>query len=111
MILVIHVIVGFQLPGLHIAVIFYSKSSVKNERTSVVIEREDGLQILFRQIAGLLAKRIVCYVKEDDIVQQGEECGFIKFGSRLDIFLPIDTDIKVRLGDAVQGGISVVAEV
>jgi phosphatidylserine decarboxylase len=85
------------------------KSSSENERTTLVIENESGVSVLFRQIAGALARRIVCYAKESEKVVQGEEFGFIKFGSRVDLFLPLGTDIKVGLGDTVKGGITVLA--
>lgn len=85
------------------------KSSTENERTTVVLENKSGVSILFRQIAGALARRIVCYSKEGQESIQGEEFGFIKFGSRVDLFLPLGTDIKVGLGDTVKGGITVLA--
>jgi phosphatidylserine decarboxylase len=86
------------------------KSSTDNERTTTVVENPLGIPVLFRQIAGALARRIVWYVKEGDQVKQGEQFGFIKFGSRVDIFLPLGTEIKVNLGDIVKGGITVIAE-
>jgi phosphatidylserine decarboxylase len=86
------------------------KSSTENERTTIVIEGKNGIEILFRQIAGALARRIVWYVKEGKEVAQGEEFGFIKFGSRVDVFLPIGTKINVKLGDKVKGGKTVIAE-
>ena len=85
------------------------KSSTDNERTTVVVESEKGTQILFRQIAGALARRIVWYVKEGDRVEQTKEFGFIKFGSRVDLFLPLGTEINVKLGDVVKGGITKIA--
>ncbi|MGB4776678.1 MAG: phosphatidylserine decarboxylase family protein [Daejeonella sp.] len=91
-------------------VAWHPKSSTENERTTVVIENEKGVSVLFRQIAGALARRIVCYAKEGQEVKQGEEFGFIKFGSRVDIFLPLGTEIKVKLGDTTKGGITVLAE-
>lgn len=96
-------------PGVYL-VAFHPKSSTKNERSTVVVKRSDGLQILFRQIAGLLARRIKFYAKEGDVLQQGDEVGFIKFGSRIDIFLPIEAQLQVKLRDPVQGGVSVLAE-
>jgi len=87
------------------------KSSTDNERTTVVVETPHGVPVLFRQIAGALARRIVCYAKEGDVVEQGQQFGFIKFGSRVDVFLPLGTEIKVNLGDTVKGGITVLAEV
>ncbi|MFN5705533.1 MAG: phosphatidylserine decarboxylase family protein [bacterium] len=89
--------------GLYL-VAWHPKSSTENERTTVVYERSNGMQILIRQIAGALARRIVYYVKEGDKVEQGEEMGFIKFGSRVDIFLPIGTKINVGLNEVVKGG-------
>ena len=90
-------------PGLYL-VAWHPKSSTENERTTVVYERANGMQILMRQIAGALARRIVYYVKEGDKVTQGSEMGFIKFGSRVDLFLPLGTKIDVKLNDVVKGG-------
>lgn len=89
--------------GLYL-VAWHPKSSTENERTTVVYERANGMQVLMRQIAGALARRIVYYVKEGDKVEQGEEMGFIKFGSRVDLFLPIGTKIDVKLNEVVKGG-------
>ena len=86
------------------------KSSTDNERTTIVIESKSGVPVLFRQIAGALARRIVWYVKEGDEVKQGDQFGFIKFGSRVDVFLPLGTKINVKIGDTVQGGITVLGE-
>ena len=86
------------------------KSSTDNERTTIVIESKSGIPVLFRQIAGALARRIVWYVKEGDEVKQGDQFGFIKFGSRVDVFLPLGTKINVKIGDTVQGGITVLGE-
>lgn len=97
-------------PGLYL-VAWHPKSSTENERTTTVIERKDGVQVLFRQIAGALAKRIVWYVKEGQPVAQGGEMGFIKFGSRVDVFLPLDAKVKVSLNEVVKGGKTVLAEV
>lgn len=85
------------------------KSSEENERTTIVIENKDKKEILFRQIAGVMARRIVFYPKKDMQVQQSEDCGFIKFGSRVDIFLPLDAKLKVKIGDKVKGAINVIA--
>lgn len=85
------------------------KSSTLNERTSVCLETENGKRIMIRQIAGALARRIVCYAKEGQEVMQGEELGFIKFGSRVDVFVPLDCDIHCELEDKVKGGLSVLA--
>ena len=88
----------------------HPKSSTKNEHTTIVVANSHGVEILFRQIAGFVARRIKTYVKEGSHIQQGAECGFIKFGSRADIFLPLDAKLNVNLGDKVQGGLSVLAE-
>jgi phosphatidylserine decarboxylase len=85
------------------------KSSTENERHSVVIKK-DGTEILVKQIAGALAKRIVNYLKPGQKVEQTIEMGFIKFGSRVDLLLPIGTKINVELNQVVQGGVTVVAE-
>jgi phosphatidylserine decarboxylase len=95
-------------PGKYL-VAWHPKSSEKNERTTVVVNH-DGVPVLFRQIAGLLARRIVCYAKEGAIVQQGSETGFIKFGSRVDIFLPLGAVIKVKEGDKVKATQTVIAQ-
>lgn len=91
-------------------VAFHPKSSELNERTTVVIETQENKQVLFRQIAGAVARRIVMYSKVDDIAHAGDEYGFIKFGSRLDIFLPLDTEILVKIGDKTKGGVQKIAE-
>jgi len=90
-------------------VAWHPKSSTENERTTVVVKKSNEIEVLFRQIAGALARRIVWYVKEGDKVQQGEEFGFIKFGSRVDVFLPIGTKITVNIGEKVVGGKTVIA--
>ncbi|MFY8020620.1 MAG: phosphatidylserine decarboxylase family protein [Bacteroidia bacterium] len=97
-------------PGKYL-VAWHPKSSTENERTTTVIEKNNGVQVLFRQIAGALAKRIVWYVKEGQPVKQGGEMGFIKFGSRVDIFLPLDAKVKVELNQKVKGGKTVLAEI
>jgi phosphatidylserine decarboxylase len=91
-------------------VAWHPKSSTENERTTVVTENSAGIPVLFRQIAGALARRIVWYVKEGDKVKQGEQFGFIKFGSRVDIFVPLGTEIKVAIGEVVKGGQTILAE-
>jgi phosphatidylserine decarboxylase len=96
-------------PGKYL-VAWHPKSSTENERTTIVIENSEGVAVLFRQIAGALARRIVWYVKEGDKVEQGQQFGFIKFGSRVDVFLPLGSEIKVDLGQAVKGGRTVLAE-
>ena len=92
-------------------VAWHPTASEENERTTVVIENETYGKVLYRQIAGALAKRIVNYAKQNDKTTQGEESGFIKFGSRVDLFLPLNTKIKVQLNQKVRGGESVIAEV
>jgi phosphatidylserine decarboxylase len=84
------------------------KSSTENERTTVCYEI-NGKKVLLRQVAGALARRIVMYAEEGKSYKQGDEMGFIKFGSRVDIYLPLDTDIKVKLDDVVEGATTVVA--
>lgn len=96
-------------PGKYL-VAWHPKASTENERTTVVIENNSFGKILYRQIAGALAKRIVNYAKVGDTVLQGTDAGFIKFGSRVDVFLPIGTKINVKLGEKVVGGVKVIAE-
>lgn len=93
----------------HFHVAWHPKSSSENERTSTVLGRAKGPDILFRQVAGAVARRIVSYARVSDGVVQGTECGFIKFGSRVDVLLPADTKLQVEIGDRVKGGISVLA--
>ena len=90
-------------------VAWHPKSSTENERHSVVY-RKNGKEILIKQIAGALAKRIVNYLQAGQHVKQAEEMGFIKFGSRVDILLPLDAKINVKIGDKPQGGVTVIAE-
>lgn len=92
-------------PGKYL-VAWHPKSSTLNERTSIAVRSHHGPEVLFRQIAGALARRIVYYVAEGDVVKQGEEFGFIKFGSRVDVFLPLGTKVDVNIGDTVKGGIT-----
>lgn len=87
------------------------KSSTDNERTTVVVKNNKGYEILFRQIAGALARRIVWYCKEGDQAKQCDEMGFIKFGSRVDLFFPVGTKLNVKIGDVVKGSQTVLAEV
>ncbi|HNT51497.1 MAG TPA: phosphatidylserine decarboxylase family protein [Cyclobacteriaceae bacterium] len=96
-------------PGKYL-VAWHPKSSTENERTTVVAKMKNGTEILFRQIAGALARRIKCYVTEGQELSQGQEFGFIKFGSRVDIFLPLDSVIKAKVGDKTKGGQTVIAE-
>lgn len=90
-------------------VAWHPKASEENERTTVVVKSKIFGEVLFRQIAGALAKRIVNYAKEGGNAKQGEDSGFIKFGSRVDIYIPLDSRIKVKLNDKVRGGESVLA--
>jgi phosphatidylserine decarboxylase len=91
-------------------VAWHPKSSTENERTTVVAKMKNGTEVLFRQVAGALARRIKCYVKEGMPLEQGQEFGFIKFGSRVDIFLPLNAKITVKIGDVTKGGRTVIAE-
>ena len=95
-------------PGKYL-VAWHPKSSEKNERTSVVIRNNNFGDILYRQIAGAVARRIVNYAKTDLEVNQGEDSGFIKFGSRVDVFLPLNSNISIKKGQRVKGGISVIS--
>ena len=90
-------------------VAWHPKSSDKNERTTVVIENKKFGKIMYRQIAGAVANRIVNYAEVDKNVEQGDDSGFIKFGSRVDIFLSKDIKLKVNVGDKVKGGITIIA--
>jgi len=90
-------------------VAWHPKSSTENERTSIVIDN-GSVDVLMRQIAGKVARRIVYYLDEGDKVSQGSEVGFIKFGSRVDLFLPLNTKINVHIGQKVKGGITVIGE-
>ncbi len=94
-------------PGKYL-VAWHPKSSTENERTTVVVEN-DKIAVLFRQIAGALARRIVMYSKENDIANKGEDFGFIKFGSRVDLFFPTDTKIEVELNQVVKGNKTIIA--
>ncbi len=97
-------------PGKYM-VAWHPKSSELNERTTVVIENKSVGQILYRQIAGAVARRIVNYAKEGDQAVQGADAGFIKFGSRVDLFLPLGTKINVIKDQIVKGGVDCIAEV
>jgi len=94
-------------PGKYL-VAWHPKSSIENERTTVVIGNGED-EVLLRQIAGAMAKRIVNYVEEGDIVLQGAEFGFIKFGSRVDLYLPLDAKIEVTMGQKVKGNKTIIA--
>lgn len=103
-------------PGKYL-VAWHAKSSAENERTTICLtpnpspagEGNKRGEVMFRQIAGALARRIVFYGKENENVKQGEQCGFIKFGSRVDVLLPLGTTLNVKLNDVVTGGESVIA--
>ena len=95
-------------PGKYL-VAWHPKASTENERTTVVINNKSFGDVLYRQIAGALAKRIVNYAKKGDKVIQGTDAGFIKFGSRVDLYLPLGTELAVKLGDKVKGGTQVIA--
>ena len=92
-------------------VAWHPKASTENELTTIVLENKVYGKVLYRQIAGALARRIVNYAKEGQKVEQGIDAGFIKFGSRVDLFLPLDTKIKVKLNQKVKGGECIIADV
>ena len=90
-------------------VAWHPKSSDKNERTTVVIKNKKFGEVMYRQIAGAVARRIVNYAKVNSNVEQGDDSGFIKFGSRVDLFLSKDLNLKIKVGDKVKGGLSIIA--
>jgi len=92
-------------------VAWHPKSSELNERSTIVIETEKGDEILVRQIAGAVARRIVTYAKKDQVVTQGDELGFIKFGSRVDVFLPLGTEVEVPILQQVKANKSIIAKI
>ena len=96
-------------PGKYL-VAWHPKASTENERTTIVLDNKVFGEVLYRQIAGALAKRIVNYAEEGTEVIQGADAGFIKFGSRVDLYLPIGTELTIKLGDVVKGGTQVVAK-
>lgn len=96
-------------PGLFL-VAWHPKSSTENERSTFVTEHKNGQEVLFRQIAGAVARRICYYAKENQRVTTGEEFGFIKFGSRIDLFLPLDCEINVKIGDVVKAKLTKVGQ-
>ena len=96
-------------PGKYL-VAWHEKSSTENERTTVAVESLTNHKVVFRQIAGYVARRIVFYCNEGDEAKAGHEFGFIKFGSRMDVFLPLDTEIVCKIGDKTKGGIDVIAK-
>lgn len=95
-------------PGKYL-VAWHPKASEENERTTIVIENPTYGQVLYRQIAGAMAKRIVNYAKVGETVVQGSDAGFIKFGSRVDLFLPLDSELNIKLHQKVKGGIDIIA--
>jgi phosphatidylserine decarboxylase len=92
-------------------VAWHPKSSELNERSTIVVETKDGTEILIRQIAGAVARRIVTYSKENQVVLQGDELGFIKFGSRVDIFLPVGTEVEIPILQQVKANKSIIAKI
>lgn len=96
-------------PGKYL-VAWHEKSSEQNERTTVAVKSLTNHRVVFRQIAGYVARRIVFYCNEGDSAKAGHEFGFIKFGSRMDVFLPLDTEILCKIGDKTKGGIDVIAK-
>ncbi|NNM93833.1 MAG: phosphatidylserine decarboxylase family protein [Bacteroidia bacterium] len=97
-------------PGLYL-VAWHPKSSSENERTTVVVKTQAGYEVLFRQIAGAVARRIKYYCKLGDEAVQGAEMGFIKFGSRVDVLLPLSATINVKLNETVKGGETIIARI
>ena len=91
-------------------VAWHPKSSKENERTSIVIKHKNGNDIMVRQIAGAVARRIVTYSKVEKAVKQGDQLGFIKFGSRVDVFLPLNTNLNIKLDDKVKGNNTILAD-
>lgn len=96
-------------PGKYL-VAWHEKSSTENERTTVAVQSLTNHKVVFRQIAGYVARRIVFYCNEGDQAKAGHEFGFIKFGSRMDVFLPLDTEITCKIGDITTGGLDVIAK-
>ncbi|MEQ9262530.1 MAG: phosphatidylserine decarboxylase family protein [Owenweeksia sp.] len=96
-------------PGAYL-VAWHPKSSTLNERTTVVVETKSGTPVMYKQIAGLVARKIVMYAKAGIQAVQGKDSGFIKFGSRVDIVLPLDANVLVKVGDKARGGEQVLAE-
>jgi phosphatidylserine decarboxylase len=94
--------------GLYL-VAWHPKSSTENERSSIVIERQPGQEVLLRQVAGAVARRIIYYVKPGDKMERNNEFGFIKFGSRVDLYFPIGTDIVAKIGDVTKGNETLIA--
>ena len=97
-------------PG-NFLVAWHPKSSIENERTTIVVENKKTGPILLRQIAGAVAKRIILYAKKGEQCSQGDDMGFIKFGSRVDLFLPLDSKINIKINDIVKGGKTIIARI
>ncbi len=95
-------------PGKYL-VAWHPKSSEENERTTIVVENNTLGEILYRQVAGALARRIVNYAKKDEKIIKGADSGFIKFGSRVDVFIPLDMEVTIKLNDKAIGGETVIA--
>lgn len=87
----------------------HPKSSLENERNTIVIKDDSGREVLVRQVAGMMARRIICFSKNGDNAKIGEEFGLIRFGSRVDFYLPLDAEVKVKIGDKVKGITTVLA--
>lgn len=97
-------------PGKHLLA-FKPKASEENEHSCTVIRTDEGKEVMFKQLAGGFARRIVCYAKEGMAVKAGEQCGIIKFGSRIDYYLPLDAEVLVKKGDLVKGITSLIARI
>jgi phosphatidylserine decarboxylase len=85
------------------------KASLENERNAIVLRTADAQTVTFVQVAGLIARRILCYVKAGDVLTRGQRYGFIRFGSRVDVYLPVDADVKVSIGDKVSATTTILA--
>ena len=97
-------------PGKHMLA-FKPKASEENEHCCTAIRTPEGKEVMFKQLAGGFARRIVCYAKPGMAVRAGEQCGIIKFGSRIDYYLPLDAQLRVKVGDLVKGVSSLIAEI
>lgn len=96
-------------PGKHVLA-FAPKASEENEHSCIGLQLPCGKRILFKQLAGVFARRIVCYARDGVSVRRGDQCGIIKFGSRIDLYVPLDADVKVKVGDSVRACETVLAE-
>jgi len=92
-------------------VAWHPKSSELNERSTIVVETTNGIEIMIRQIAGAMARRIVTYSKDNQVISQGDELGFIKFGSRVDLFLPLGTEIEIPILQQVKANKTILAKI